>query len=149
MGKLLLEAGLIVNNQKLQVMPKKIILYSFFVLLFFNSFSQTKTDSLAINKISFDGDYTRNYSTVNFHFYYLNIGKEIKIVALNIDDIRLGTTPQNGNGLIQVYLSDKKTYKVFVKHGMYEPSRIFDIDVDTNYDYNIDIYLSPPKSPLQ
>jgi hypothetical protein len=67
---------------------------------------------------------------------------------LNIDDIRLSTDPQNGNGLIKVHLSDKKTYKAFIQYPMYEDSRIFNIDIDTKYNYVVEIYLSPTKKPI-
>jgi hypothetical protein len=128
-------------------MYKKIFL---FLLIAVNSlvlFSQ-QTDSIAIRKTHNAAEYSRDYSTVIFNFFYLNTKKEIKLVALNIDDIRLATGPQNGYGAIQVYLSDKKTYKVFVHHSMYQDSRVFDINVDTKYDYVVDIYLSVTKKPM-
>jgi len=94
-------------------------------------------------------EYNRKYARVVFQFYYMEPkGKEIKAVALNINDVRLTTEPMHCNGLIEVYLSDKKTHKFFVDVEMFEPSRVFDIDIELRYNYSIDIYLSKSRKPL-
>ncbi len=129
-------------------MVKRILLIYVGLLITALSFAQ-KTDSLVIKKYLIEEGYSGEFTSVIFQFYYLNpLGKEIKTVALNIDDIRLITTPQTGNGLIQVYLSDKKTYKIFVKFGLLEPSKIYELNIDTKFRYSIDIYLSSPQKPI-
>jgi len=123
-----------------------LLLFLFFLFARVDAYSQS-TDSIVITKGVSPAGYERAYSNVVFEFYYLNTEKEIKIVALDIDDVRLSTDPLNGNGIIRVHLSNKKTYKVFVRHQMYMPSRVFDLNIDTNYDYVIRIYLSLSKRP--
>ena len=126
----------------------KLLIVICFLLAATSCFSQQR-DSISIKKTFVDWGVKRSYSTVTFDFFYININKPITIVALNIDDIRLATDHINGgNGIIRVYLADK-TYKVFVKYEPYWDSRIYDLTIDTNYDYNVTLYLSNTMKPIE